>query len=103
VNIGIMGGTFDPIHNGHLAMAEAVNSELGLAEVRFVPAGQPWLKVDSLVSPAEHRVQMVRLAIAGKPGFSLSTIEIDRPGAGAVPAGYSVPPGGCPQAGLSSS
>jgi len=80
VNIGIMGGTFDPIHNGHLAMAEAVNSELGLAEVRFVPAGQPWLKVDSLVSPAEHRVQMVRLAIAGKPGFSLSTIEIDRPG-----------------------
>jgi len=75
-----MGGTFDPIHNGHLAIAGEVRSRLDLAAILFVPAGQPWLKIDSSLSPTEHRVQMVRLAIAGKPHFKLSTMEIERPG-----------------------
>ena len=81
MNIGVMGGTFDPIHNGHLAVAEEVRSRLDLAELLLVPAGQPWLKMDSPILSAEYRVHMVRLAIAGKPHFKLSTIEIERPGA----------------------
>ncbi|MBA7507316.1 putative nicotinate-nucleotide adenylyltransferase [subsurface metagenome] len=80
MNIGVMGGTFDPIHIGHLIVAEEVRTRLDLAEVLFVPAGQPWLKPDSPVSAAEHRVQMVRLAIADKPYFRLSTTEIERAG-----------------------
>jgi len=80
MNIGVMGGTFDPIHNGHLIVAEEVRTRLDLAEVLFVPAGQPWLKPDSPVSAAEHRVEMVRLAIANKPYFKLSTTEIERAG-----------------------
>ena len=80
MNIGVLGGTFDPIHNGHLLMAEEVRARLNLTVVLFVPAGQPWLKVDSPISAAEHRVQMVCLAIAGKPCFKLSTMEIERAG-----------------------
>ena len=80
MKIGVMGGTFDPIHNAHLAVAEDVGSQLDLAEVLFVPAGQPWLRVESPVSPAEHRVHMVRLAIDHKRYFKLSTMEIERPG-----------------------
>jgi nicotinate-nucleotide adenylyltransferase len=80
MNIGVMGGTFDPIHIGHLIVAEAVRARLNLAEILFVPAGQPWLKVDSPISPAEHRVEMVRLALADKPYFKLSTMEIERAG-----------------------
>ena len=80
MNTGVMGGTFDPIHNGHLAVAEEVRSRLDLAVVLFVPAGQPWLKMESQVSSAEHRVQMVSLAIADKPHLKLSTIEVERPG-----------------------
>jgi len=80
MNIGVMGGTFDPIHNGHLIVAEEVRTRLDLAEVLFVPAGQPWLKEDSPILAAEHRVQMVRLAIANKPYFKLSTMEIERAG-----------------------
>ena len=75
-----MGGTFDPIHNGHLAVAEEVRVRLNLAEILFVPVGQPWLRIDRPISPAEHRVAMVRLAITGKPYFKLSTMEIERPG-----------------------
>ena len=81
MNIGVMGGTFDPIHNGHLAVAEEVRSRLDLDVILFMPAGQPWLKVDNPVSPAEYRVHMVRLAIADKPYLKLSTVEIERPGA----------------------
>ncbi len=81
MNIGVMGGTFDPIHNGHLAVAEEVRSRLDLDVTLFMPAGQPWLKVDNPVSPAEYRVHMVRLAIADKPYLELSTVEIERPGA----------------------
>jgi len=80
MNIGVLGGTFDPIHIGHLILAEEVRTRLNLAEILFVPAGQPWLKVDSPILPAEHRVEMVRLAIADKPCFKLSTMEIERAG-----------------------
>jgi len=80
MNIGVLGGTFDPIHRGHLILAEEVRTGLNLAEVLFVPAGQPWLKVDSPISSAEHRIQMVRLAIADKPYFKLSAMEIERAG-----------------------
>ena len=80
MNIGVLGGTFDPIHIGHLVLAEEVRTRLNLAEILFVPAGQPWLKVDSPSSPAEHRVEMVRLALADKPYFKLSTMEIERAG-----------------------
>ncbi len=80
MNIGVVGGTFDPIHIGHLIVAEEARSRLNLAEVLFVPAGQPWLKTSSPISAAEHRVQMVRLAIADKPYFKLSTMEVERPG-----------------------
>jgi nicotinate-nucleotide adenylyltransferase len=80
MKIGILGGTFDPIHNGHLMAAEAARSRLGLDEVVFVPAGEPYLKAGNPVSAAEHRVQMIRLALADKPHFKLSTVEIERPG-----------------------
>ena len=80
MNIGVLGGTFDPIHNGHIIVAEEVVAELGLAEVLFVPAGQPWLKQGCHVLAAEHRVEMVRLAIAGHPDFMVSTVEIERAG-----------------------
>ena len=80
MNIGILGGTFDPIQLAHLAVAEEARARLDLAEIIFVPAGQPWLKANSPISTAEHRIQMVRLAIADKPYFKLSTVEIDRAG-----------------------
>jgi len=80
MNIGVLGGTFDPVHNGHLIVAEEVKTRLNLAEIIFVPAGQPWLKAERPISPAEHRLQMLRLAIADKPYFKLSTIEIERTG-----------------------
>ena len=78
--LGILGGTFDPIHDGHLAIASAVRSALSLAEVLFIPAGIPPHKPGQAISPAEDRRAMVALAIAGLPWFRLSTIELDRPG-----------------------
>ncbi len=78
MKLGIYGGTFDPIHNAHLAVAEEVKARLDLEEILFIPAGSPWLKVP--VSPARHRLEMVRLAIAGKPHFKLSKIEVERSG-----------------------
>jgi nicotinate-nucleotide adenylyltransferase len=80
MNIGVLGGTFDPVHNGHLVVAEVVKEKLSLAEVIFVPAGQPWLKADRPITPAEHRLEMLRLALADKPDFKISTMEIERPG-----------------------
>jgi len=80
VNIGILGGTFDPIHIGHLVVAEEARMKLELSEVVFVPAGQPWLKQDRHITPALHRVEMVRRAIADNPYFKLSTLEVDRLG-----------------------
>jgi nicotinate-nucleotide adenylyltransferase len=80
--IGILGGTFDPIHMGHLIVAEDIRQKMGLSEVLFIPAGRPWLKIKEgkPVSPAEHRQAMVKLAIASNPFFKVSTVEIDRPG-----------------------
>jgi len=80
MNIGVLGGTFDPVHTGHLLVAEEAKARLNLAEVLFVPAGQPWLRGDSPIAAAEHRMRMVRLAIDDKPYFRLSTIEIERSG-----------------------
>lgn len=80
MNIGVLGGTFDPIHIGHLIIAEEARLKLGLSQVLFVPAGQPWLKQDRDIAPAVHRVEMVRRAIADNPYFRLSTLEVERPG-----------------------
>lgn len=80
MKVGILGGTFDPIHNAHIRVAEEVMSRLGLAKVIFVPAGQPWQKSGEAITSAEHRAEMVRLAIAGKPKFELSAVEIERAG-----------------------
>jgi nicotinate-nucleotide adenylyltransferase len=80
MKIGVFGGTFDPIHNGHLTIAEEVRTQLALKEVWFVPTGHPWLKVGRVISPWEQRVQMIELAIYGRPYFRLSTIEASRPG-----------------------
>jgi len=80
MKIGVLGGTFDPIHIGHLKVAEEVTASLKLSEVIFMPAGQPWLKINNAISPAEHRLQMMRLALAGRANFRLSTMEIERPG-----------------------
>ena len=78
--IGILGGTFDPIHCGHLAIAAAARDALGLERALFVPAGRPWLKAGQRVTEPAHRMAMARLAVAGRPGFEASSIEIDRPG-----------------------
>ena len=80
MKLGIMGGTFDPVHMGHLLIAENARYNLGLNRVLFVPAGRPWLRGDAKVSEARHRLRMVELAIAGNPAFSASAVEIDRPG-----------------------
>jgi len=80
MDIGVLGGTFDPVHAGHLVIAEEARLRLSLARVIFVPAGQPWLKTGRTITPAVHRVEMVRQAIAAKPYFELSIIEVDRPG-----------------------
>lgn len=80
VDIGIMGGAFDPIHVGHLAAAEEARVTLGLREVLFIPSGQPYFNGKQKVLAVEHRVAMVRLAIAPNPHFKLSTMEIERTG-----------------------
>ena len=78
--IGILGGTFDPIHNGHLAIAESAAERLGLDGVIFIPAGRPWLKAAQVVSDPSHRLEMTRRAVAGHPRFEVSDVEIERPG-----------------------
>lgn len=78
--VGIMGGTFDPIHLGHLAAAEGAMHLVGLDQVLFMPNRQPPHKAGRPVSPAEHRAAMVRLAIAGQPRFAFSDLELKREG-----------------------
>lgn len=80
VKTGILGGTFDPPHNAHLAIAEEAKRQLRLSEVLFLPAGQPWMKSGHPISSAVHRLEMTRLAIEGRPHFKVSTIEIERTG-----------------------
>jgi nicotinate-nucleotide adenylyltransferase len=77
---GILGGTFDPIHNGHLAIADEAKAYLNLNEVIFLPAGQPWMKADRPITPALDRVEMLRLALQGRPHSKLSTMEIEYEG-----------------------
>ncbi len=79
-SIGIMGGTFDPIHFGHLAAAEEARRRFGLGRLIFIPNGQPPHKKEYAVSPAEARYEMVVLATASNPAFETSRIEVDRPG-----------------------
>ncbi|HEX4059088.1 MAG TPA: nicotinate-nucleotide adenylyltransferase [Galbitalea sp.] len=76
--VGIMGGTFDPIHNGHLVAASEVQQHFGLDEVLFVPTGQPWMK--PAVTGGEHRYLMTVIATAANPRFTVSRIDIDREG-----------------------
>lgn len=77
--VGLLGGTFDPVHSAHVALARAALAGLPLDEVRWVPAGRPWQK--GSISPAPHREAMVRLAIAGESRFTLDRLEIEREGA----------------------
>jgi len=76
--IGVMGGTFDPIHHGHLVAASEVAESFGLDEVVFVPTGEPWQKAH--VSPSEHRYLMTVIATASNPRFTVSRVDIDRSG-----------------------
>jgi len=76
-----MGGTFDPIHNGHLVAASEVAAEYDLDEVVFVPTGQPWQKADRKVTPPEQRYLMTVIATASNPRFTVSRVDIDREGA----------------------
>lgn len=78
--VGLMGGTFDPIHVGHLVIAEAAREALSLDQILFVPAGRPPHKPAAEVTGVDHRVAMVELAIADNQGFELSRIEVDRAG-----------------------
>ena len=80
MKLGILGGTFNPVHTGHLILAENAYDQLGLDEVCFIPSGVSYLKDTSVIAPAKDRLAMVSLAIEGNPHFSLSTIETDREG-----------------------
>ena len=80
VRIGVLGGTFDPVHNGHLVMAERARDELGLDRVILIPAGTPMSKADQPVTPPGHRLMMLRRAVEGREKLSVSVIELDRPG-----------------------
>jgi nicotinate-nucleotide adenylyltransferase len=75
-----MGGTFDPIHYGHLVTAQEALSQFDLDQIMFVPTGRPWMKADREVTPAEHRYLMTVIATASNPRFSVSRIEIEREG-----------------------
>ena len=79
-SLGVFGGTFDPVHHGHLALAEEACDALGLESLVFVPAAAPPHKPGVPVAPAEHRLAMVEAAIAGNPRFGCSRTELDRPG-----------------------
>src|SRR5438270_11170309 len=75
--IGLFGGTFDPIHYGHLVVAEEVRTALDLAEMVFVPAGQPPHKQEEFTTDAQHRLAMLELAIVTNPHFSISLVDLD--------------------------
>ena len=78
--VGVMGGTFDPIHHGHLVAASEVQAWFDLDEVVFVPTGEPWQKSDRKVTAAEHRYLMTVIATASNPRFWVSRVDIDRGG-----------------------
>src|SRR5437764_64756 len=78
--VGLLGGTFDPIHYGHLVVAEEVRAALDLADMVFIPTGQPPHKREGTVTAAKHRFAMLELATASNPHFSISRVDLDRPG-----------------------
>jgi nicotinate-nucleotide adenylyltransferase len=80
MTIGLFGGSFDPIHNGHLIVARAVAEAVGLSQVRFMPAREQPFKVGQHLVPAATRARLIELAIAGEPLFRLEAIELERPG-----------------------
>jgi nicotinate-nucleotide adenylyltransferase len=80
-SIGILGGTFDPVHHGHLVIAEEAREALGLERVLLVPAATPPHKPDRPVTDAVHRLAMAELAVAGNPSFAVGRLELDRGGA----------------------
>ena len=80
MRLGLLGGTFDPVHFGHLILGETAREQLGLGSVLFMPTGQPWRKAARNITPAAHRVEMLRRAIADNPAFELSLIEVERGG-----------------------
>lgn len=78
--VGIMGGTFNPIHNGHLTLAEEALKQFSLDEILFMPCGKPYMKDERIVESAQTRVEMTELAIQGNPCFILSALEIEQTG-----------------------
>jgi nicotinate-nucleotide adenylyltransferase len=78
--LGVMGGTFDPVHHGHLVAASEVAARFELDEVVFVPTGEPWQKTGRRVAAAEHRYLMTVIATASNPRFSVSRVDLDRDG-----------------------
>ncbi|MFA5366858.1 MAG: nicotinate-nucleotide adenylyltransferase [Dehalococcoidia bacterium] len=77
---GVLGGTFDPIHNGHLGIAGVACRQLGLERVLFVPAREPWLKGDRGIAPSLHRVEMIKLAILSDSRYNISYVDLEREG-----------------------
>ena len=80
MKVGILGGTFDPVHNGHLILADAARTQLALDIVLFVPAGEPWRKAHRTITPGEYRLAMLMLAITDHAQFGISDIELRRTG-----------------------
>jgi nicotinate-nucleotide adenylyltransferase len=80
MKLGILGGSFNPVHNGHLAIARQTREALGLDQILFIPTGQPPHKHNGSLAPAQDRYEMVRLAIASDPTLAISDVEIRRPG-----------------------
>jgi len=80
MDIGVLGGTFDTVHLGHLIIAEEVREQLKLGRVLFVPSAHPWLKEERIITPAEHRVSMLRLALDSNPRFQISMVDVEREG-----------------------
>ena len=80
MRLGVFGGTFAPIHVGHLIIAQEAAVEAGLDSVLFVPAGEPWLKAGTTVTEGRHRLEMTRRAVANDDRFDVSAVEVERPG-----------------------
>lgn len=80
MQLGILGGTFDPVHLGHLIVAEQARLRLDLDRVIFIPTGQPWLREEEPEASGQDRLRMVQLAVESNPSFKASPIEVDRPG-----------------------
>src|SRR3989304_1007955 len=80
MRIGVFGGTFDPVHLGHLIAAQEAHTLLSLETVLFGPARAPWRKPGKDITPVEHRLAMLRLATEGNPAFEISMVDLERPG-----------------------